>query len=492
MKNSKKVLANLLVLVMVVLMLFSVTACQQQAVQTQTPANGTSENGSTANKPEPNTDGSSKNIPAANIPEGVIPYTPYDLSGKSITVYTAEGELSNSVEAQKGRFTELTGCNVNVVAIPMATFKEKLSVDLASKSNEYDAMAMPVEQEFIDNGWVHPLTEYVNDPAIADPNLKLDDFIPALLNVTKNKDGALYGFPWKPDAMVYYYRKDLLEDEANKAEFKKKYGYDLAPAKTWEQYFEIAEFFTRPEENLHGSLFMGMNNNQLSNCIQTRLYGTGQYWFDENYKSNLNTPEFKKVLESFKWELQNTTPPGTDNWEWPETNTAFLSGTAAQHITWPGLSKMCETPSGDWGKSEVVGKVGWTTVPGWKDGKPATMAGGWWVFITEFAKEKVAAYKFIEFMTSQEGEHLKVATGCDPARQSNFNMLSKNNPFLKVFADSLAIGVPAPLIPRWSTFDTEFRDAIHGGITGQVSIDAAIKEADDALNNFLKSEGLQK
>ncbi len=492
MKNSKKVLANLLVLVMVVLMLFSVTACQQQAVQTQPPANNSSDNGSPANNPEPNTDGSSKNIPAANIPEGVIPYTPYDMSGKSITVYTAEGELSNSIEAQKGRFTELTGCDVNVVAIPMANFKQKLSVDLASKSNEYDVFVVPAEQELVDNGWVEPLSKYTNDSSVADPNLKLDDFIPALLQVMTGKDGELYGFPWKPDAMVYYYRKDLFEDETNKAEFKKKYGYDLAPAKTWEQYFEIAEFFTRPEENLYGSLFMGMNHLQLSNNVQTRFYGTGLYWFDENYKSNLNTPEFKKVLESFNWELKNSTPPGTENWEWPETNTAFLSGTAAQHVTWPGLSKMVETPEGDWGKSLVVGKVGWTTVPGWEEGKPATMAGGWWTYVSAYAKEKTAAYKFIEFITSQEGEHLKIATGCDPARQSNFNMLSKDTPFLKVFGDSLAIGVPAPLIPRWSSFEIEFLDALHGGITGQVSIEAAIKEADEALNNFLKSEGLQK
>jgi multiple sugar transport system substrate-binding protein len=485
MKNSKKLLANVLVLALAVLMLFSVTACQP--VQTNPPTNSP-DNGS---KPGQDTGGTPKNVPAANLPEGVIPYTPYDLSGKTITVYTAEGELSNSVNAQKGRFIELTGCAVNVVAIPMANFKQKLSVDLASKSNEYDVIVVPAEQELVDNGWVEPLTKYVTDAKIADPNLKLDDFIPALLQVMTN-DGVLYGFPWKPDAMVYYYRKDLFNDEANKAAFKEQYGYDLAPAKTWEQYFDIAKFFTRPEENLYGSLFMGMNHLQLSNNVQTRFYGTGLYWFDENYKSNLNTPEFKKVLESFRWELQNTTPPGTENWEWPETNTAFLSGMAAQHVTWPGLSKMVETPEGDWGKSEVVGKVGWTTVPGWKEGKPATMAGGWWTYVSSFAKEKVAAYKFIEFITSQEGEHLKIATGCDPARQSNFNMLAKENPFMEVFGDSLGIGVPAPLIPRWSSFEIEFLDAIHGAITGQVPIEDAMKEADDTLNNFLKSEGLQK
>ena len=37
-------------------------------------------------------------------------------------------------------------------------------------------MAMTCEYEFIQNGWVEPLDDYVNDSSIADPNLDLDDF----------------------------------------------------------------------------------------------------------------------------------------------------------------------------------------------------------------------------------------------------------------------------------------------------------------------------
>lgn len=428
---------------------------------------------------------------AAEIPEGVIPYTPYDLSGQSITVYTAEGELSNSVYAQKDRFTELTGCEVNVVAIPMDSFREKLSMDLSTGSSEYDVLAMTCEKEFIDNGWVEPLTDYVNDPEIADPNLNLDDFIDSQVEVM-TVDDVLYGLPWKPDVQIYYYRKDLFEDEENKAAFLEKYGYELAPAKTWEQYFDIAEFFTRPEENLYGSLFMGMNMNQLSMNIQTRFFGTGLNWFNEDWTTNCNTEEFIRTLESFKWELENTTPPGTDNWEWPETNTAFLSGIAAQHVTWPGLSKMCETPDGDWGKSEVVGKVGWTTAPGWEDGEPHTTMGGWWAYISAFSENKTAAYKFIEFITSQEGEHLKISAGCDPARQSNFDLLAKDDPFYTVFADSLAISIPTPSLPRWSSFDIDFRDFAHAGITGEISIEEAAEGIDQALQEYLADEGFSE
>ena len=43
---------------------------------------------------------------------------------------------------------------------------------------------------------------------------------------------------------VYLYRKDLFDDPKVQEAFKAKYGRDLAPAKTHEQYREIAEFFT--------------------------------------------------------------------------------------------------------------------------------------------------------------------------------------------------------------------------------------------------------
>lgn len=488
--KSKKFLALLLAL----FTLSSTTACNVAPVDTGSSSAGStgstdSAGGSSEASGSSEADSGSAPAPAADLPEGVIPYTPYDLSGKSITVYTAEGELSNSVLAQKDRFTELTGCEVKMVAIPMNNFREKLTIDLSAGSSEYDAMAMTCEYEFIQNGWVEPLNSYISDSSIADPNLNLADFIPSQIEVMTMGD-QIYGLPWKPDVMVYYYRKDWLEDDANKAAFKEKYGYDLAPAKTWEQYQDIAEFFTNKEENRYGSVFMGMNHNQLSGTLQTRFYGTGLTWYNEDYTTNCNTPEFIKCLEELKWELENTTPPGTDNWEWPETNAAFLSGVIAQTVTWPGLSKMCETPDGDWGKSEVVGKVGWTTAPGWEDGKPATTMGGWWAYISAFSKEKTAAYKFVESVTSQEGELLKISSGCDPARQSNFDLLAKDDPFYEVMANNLAISIPTPALPRWgTTFDTELRDNVHAAITGQVSVEEGAKAVDDALQKFLREEG---
>ena len=188
-------------------------------------------------------------------------------------------------------------------------------------------------------------------------------------------------------------------------------------------------------------------------------------------------------------ELENTTPPGTATGSGRKQNAAFLSGVVAQTVTWPGLSKMCELPR-RLGKVEVVGKVGWTTAPGWEEGKPATTMGGWWAYVSAFSEEKVAAYKFVEFVTSQEGEYLKISSGCDPARQSNFDILAQDDPFYEVMADSLAISVPTPALPRWgTTFDIELRDHVHAAITGQVSTEQLRRSWMRLYRTFFRSEG---
>ena len=58
--------------------------------------------------------------------------------------------------------------------------------------------------------------------------------------------------PLEGDANGWAYRKDWFEDPTEMANFKAKYGYDLAVPKDFKQLRDIAEFFTRPDENRYG------------------------------------------------------------------------------------------------------------------------------------------------------------------------------------------------------------------------------------------------
>ena len=74
----------------------------------------------------------------------------------------------------------------------------------------------------------------------------MDDFMPATVvgysEWPKNTPNY-WALPAMGDAVGWTYRKDWFARPEIQAEFKKKYGRDLAPPKTWDELKQIAEFF---------------------------------------------------------------------------------------------------------------------------------------------------------------------------------------------------------------------------------------------------------
>ncbi len=82
------------------------------------------------------------------------------------------------------------------------------------------------------------------NPKIKAPNVDFADFT-TFINYFKNGEGDVF---WSSDGRfikVYLYRKDLFENAEAKAAFRAQYGYGLEPAKTFGQYRDNAEFFTK-------------------------------------------------------------------------------------------------------------------------------------------------------------------------------------------------------------------------------------------------------
>ncbi len=74
----------------------------------------------------------------------------------------------------------------------------------------------------------------------------MDDFLPATVvgysEWPKNTPNY-WALPAMGDVVGWTYRKDWFERPELQAEFKEKYGWDLAPPETFDQLKQIAEFF---------------------------------------------------------------------------------------------------------------------------------------------------------------------------------------------------------------------------------------------------------
>ncbi len=56
-------------------------------------------------------------------------------------------------------------------------------------------------------------------------------------------DQKVYALPLLGDALLCFYREDLLQDAGHRDAFRKKYGRELTAPVTWEQFTELAEYF---------------------------------------------------------------------------------------------------------------------------------------------------------------------------------------------------------------------------------------------------------
>jgi multiple sugar transport system substrate-binding protein len=56
-------------------------------------------------------------------------------------------------------------------------------------------------------------------------------------------DQKVYALPLLGDELLCFYRQDLFQETQHQDAFKKKYGRDLGPPATWQQFLQIAEYF---------------------------------------------------------------------------------------------------------------------------------------------------------------------------------------------------------------------------------------------------------
>ena len=97
----------------------------------------------------------------------------------------------------------------------------------------------------------------------------------------------IYALPINQDSMGLVYRKDLFEDPKEMEAFKAKYGYELAPPKTYDELRDIAEFFTRPDKNLYGIATYGSKDyDAVTSPFDGVLWSFGgELWDPATYKA---------------------------------------------------------------------------------------------------------------------------------------------------------------------------------------------------------------
>ncbi len=252
-------------------------------------------------------------------------------------------ELSKDFEAQ-------SGIKMNFEFVPWPNFADRMLNELNSGGQLCDLLIG--DSQWIGGGAENGHYIKLNDFFAAE-SISMDDFAPATVyaySTWPKGEPNYYALPAMGDANGWFYRKDWFARPEIQADFKAKYGRDLAEPKTQKELLEIAQFFQGREidgQTVYGaSIFTERGSEGITMGATGALYAWGFKYENTpgsyDMEGAVNSPAAVEALEFYKELYKTATPPGYDNAYMEQSLDAFKSGQVAMAMNWfaffPGLA----------------------------------------------------------------------------------------------------------------------------------------------------------
>jgi multiple sugar transport system substrate-binding protein len=395
------------------------------------------------------------------------------------------------------------GIKVNVIEVPFEGVYEKEKTEFVAGTGAFDVVTFYPSYigDFAGNGYLRPLDDYIKrEPAaVWDPHQ--DDVLPPFRELYNKFGGKTYALTIDGDIHIFIYRKDLFENKDEQAAYKAKYGADLKPPETWDDYLKVGAFFTRKKgdklagetltDDFFGSAEFAKRGFSYA-WFMDRAASAGVNYFDENMKPTINSKEAVAALQNMVDSLKNA-PPDVLGYGYDELRDAFIKGKVAMVVQWSDVPKKAADPN----DSKIVGKVSVGRLPGTKVGDTVVhrsmMPVGRVVAVAADSKVPDAAYcvaKHVAYNRSLEQVSTSL-TGLDPYRQIHLEhpeayapLMGEDNAKAYLAGLKLALpdGYPDIFIPGAAQYqdslDLHVNKALAGQETPQAALDAVAKEWD--------------
>jgi multiple sugar transport system substrate-binding protein len=396
------------------------------------------------------------------------------------------GPFESAIEKIWRSFQETTGSalTLDAEALDLNPLYESLFTHGGLKDGTWDVAFIVTDwlAEAVEEGALLDLAPYMRS---APPPDYPHGWTPALTQFQHFGD-AVYGLPYHDGPECFIYRRDLFEDEGEQRAFEQRFGYRLAPPRSWEQFYDLARFFTRPERDLYGTVFAAFpdgHNSVYDFCLQ--LWSRCGDLADSSGAVTLDTPQAVAALDFYRGIVGDRTAsyPEPETIDSVRSGELFSQGKVAMMVNWFGFAAACEQPD-----SPVKGKVAIAELPsgtlGVEEATSVSLSVYWTLAIGSSSRHKDEAYAFLRHACSAEMDKLTTLEGAIGCRLSTWSDPEVNTaiPFYHRLAD-LTPG--ARTLPRSRHFpalahviDEMVQQAISGSETsGELTRQAQVKAA---------------
>jgi multiple sugar transport system substrate-binding protein len=379
-------------------------------------------------------------------------------------------------------FTERTGINVVWDTLPYEISRERQILEFTAMGDLDIALIDLVWiGEFAEAGWITPLETFINDPALADPNLNLEGFVTAPFEAFGVWGDTIYGLPFDNYGGLMFYNRCMLEEA----------GFDRPP-ETWTELLEVyGPALTDPANNRFAfALQSRRGETQSADSFMRVLWPFGGSLIDEaTFEPNLLSPESLAGLQ-FRQDLMAYMPPDIVDYDHSEAVEALAQGRVAMITEWSSFYATLTDPA----QSQIVDCLGVTTEPEGPAGlKPALGGFSLGVAAHRDPAQQAAAWLFIQWITSEEKARDYVMAGGVSARASVYEdeQLVEMFPYFEPLIEAWQTAVPhfRPRFAEWPEISEIIADWGTRMMLGEVSVEAGAQAINERVQTILSQAG---
>ncbi len=335
------------------------------------------------------------------------------------------------------QFAELTGARVDVTYVPFDEYYAELIWGLRKK--QFDVV-------FFGQVWlpdVYLFLEPVPPAMLASAQFLAVD---PIQKDAARWEGTYYTVSIDGDCYFLQYRRDLFARPALRAEFKRRWGRELAPPATWKELQQVAEFFHGRDvgggkkvsgvvevTNIHSANFIAHMFLKRAAPYTKHPDVKGGHYFDlASMRPLINTPGFVEALTDFV-AIQAYSLPRDGGPTFTDHVSAFANGEVVLTDSWidpfmyamepgnlpnkvavapsPGARKVWNRRRGRWDEFPQVNQV-------------AVVPTSWTSAVAASTEHKAAAFAFLGFFAN-EANHaadlLAGDSGINPSRAGDLS-----------------------------------------------------------------------
>lgn len=423
----------------------------------------------------------------AVVEEAPVEEAPAEAALPPIVVAMWSSPEHDNLVKTAAEYTRLTGNEIIIEEIARESYFDKIKTVLVSGTSDYDAFYSLLDEvpAYVEAEGLADLNQFMDDPAVVADYFSLEALEPGVDFFTLG--GKVYGFPSEGDTAWMWYRKDLLEEAG------------IAVPQTWDEYLAAAQALNNPPE-----LYGAVNGSKPDEAVWDFMhyhFAFGGGIVDENYNVIVNNEAGVEALTYYSDLLNKygVVPPDVVTYGYNEILTTLQEGKAALGVEWMAAT-------GDLQNCEISPKVckdgepllQYTLIPGVLDANGEVMRGmggsQWGWSIPAAAENQVAAYKFIEWLTSKEGAKIWALNGgipsntlalSDPevvAQVPQFELLAEAMPYRNIF----------PVTTVTSDLVTVYNEAVNGCVSNNSDPKEALDIAAEKMTKLLTDAGYIK